>query len=463
MKSRTAIAAVSVLAAVSLVLRLYRLNDGLWLDEISTWIRYMRLPLLDIPRTYGSENQHFLFSLLARISMNVFGESVWAFRLPAVLFGSASVWAAYLFAAEAASRQAALFTAALLTFSYHHIWFSQNARGYSGLLFWTLLASYFLLRALRDDRRLLWLAYAAAAALGVYTHATMAFVLLSHAVLAAWNRRTSGRWSGALLGFLLGALLTVLLHAPAIPAILDGLHATVSVVEEWRSPLWTVLELAQGLRVSFAGAVAALAAVALFLLGARAFLREKPIVLGLLFLPPLLGSAILLSRGHHIWPRFFYFAFGFAALVLIRGALDIHRLVPRFGPRAASVLAALLVAFSAASVPFAYGPKQDFDSALAFISANRRSGDVVASADLATWVYHGFYRAPFVDIRSAAQLRSLSAQPSRVWLVYTLDPVFRAQLPELYAAVRRDFRTVRAFPGTLRSGEVTVCVKEMRP
>ena len=92
MKQRLPILA---LLAAALLLRLYRLNDGLWYDEIGTWIRYMHLPLAKIPTVYGSENQHYLFSLLARASLLIFGESNWAFRLPAALFGVASIWSTW--------------------------------------------------------------------------------------------------------------------------------------------------------------------------------------------------------------------------------------------------------------------------------------------------------------------------------------------------------------------------------
>ena len=67
-----------------------------------------------------------------------------------VLFGLASILALYLFGRQVTSASESLLAAALLTFSYHHVWFSQNARGYTGLLFWTLLSSWLLLRALRN-------------------------------------------------------------------------------------------------------------------------------------------------------------------------------------------------------------------------------------------------------------------------------------------------------------------------
>ena len=133
--------------ACAFALRLYKLDLGLWYDEVLTYVGYARMPFGEILTTYNNENQHFVFTLLAHACFVIFGEGAWALRLPGALFGVASIWALYLFARQVGSTRQALFAAALFTFSYHHIWFSQNARGYSGLLFWVLLSSYFLLRA----------------------------------------------------------------------------------------------------------------------------------------------------------------------------------------------------------------------------------------------------------------------------------------------------------------------------
>ena len=56
-----------ILVAAS-ALRFYRLGEGLWLDEIITDYEYVRLPYHEIITTYDSENQHFLYTLIAVIS-----------------------------------------------------------------------------------------------------------------------------------------------------------------------------------------------------------------------------------------------------------------------------------------------------------------------------------------------------------------------------------------------------------
>jgi hypothetical protein len=76
----------AMLLFAALLLRLYRLNEGLWLDEIITYLKYARL-------SFGNHHHlrfgkpAFSLRLLAHASLLTFGDSAWALRLPAVLLG----------------------------------------------------------------------------------------------------------------------------------------------------------------------------------------------------------------------------------------------------------------------------------------------------------------------------------------------------------------------------------------
>src|SRR3954466_10866731 len=107
------------------VLRIIGLNSGLWYDEIATLVRYARRPLLEIITRFDTQNQHMLYSILAHVSVRAFGESAPALRLPAAVFGVASLWAVWWLGIQIASRREALVAAGLLAVSSHHIWFSQ--------------------------------------------------------------------------------------------------------------------------------------------------------------------------------------------------------------------------------------------------------------------------------------------------------------------------------------------------
>ena len=66
---------------VAFALRLYGLNGGLWIDEIFTYVNYLGLPFGEIITTYDSNNQHYLYTLLARASFQIFGESSWSIKV----------------------------------------------------------------------------------------------------------------------------------------------------------------------------------------------------------------------------------------------------------------------------------------------------------------------------------------------------------------------------------------------
>lgn len=466
-ESRTALAGLAVVLVAASLLRLYRLDAGLWYDEIVAYVKYARMPFGQLVSTYTSEGQHFLFNILAHAAVAVLGESASAVRLPAVLFGVGSILALYLFARRVASTHEALLAAALMTVSYHHVWFSQNARGYSGLLFFTLLSSWLLLRALDSPRLSPWLAYAAAAALGAYTHATMLFVIAVHfavAVVTATRRPTDPALAVSMLAaFGVAALLTFQLYALVLPQFVGTIGQHTGVVE-WNSPLWTVLELARGMRVGVAGGVVAVIGGIVFLAGLASFARRAPVLVALLAGPPTLGAALVLGMGHPLWPRFFFFAFGFVLLVVVRGMtvvggavgtlLDVRAAVR---PRLGMAIAIGLIVLSAASVPAAYAPKQDYQGALAFVEGAREPGDAVVTVGLATFPYRSLYKVGWDAADSAEQLGQIRGRAKRTWVVYTIPLHLRFEHPDIMEVLERDFSVVKRFSGTLNGGVLVVC------
>jgi 4-amino-4-deoxy-L-arabinose transferase-like glycosyltransferase len=429
------------------------------------------MPFGEIVITYESENQHFLYSLLAHASFQLFGESAWALRLPAVLFGVGSIGALYLLGREVANKSEALLSAALLTFSYQHVWFSQNARGYTGLLFWTILSSWLLLQALRQGLPRTWLFYAAATALGIYTHVTMLFVTAGQFLIYLWvlvaRRRETwpGRWAGLFIGFGFAALLTFQLFALVMPQVLGGMGREASVVEAWKNPLWTLLEVARGLQISFAGSVMAVGALAVFGAGMVGYARTQPVVIHLLVIPSFICVALVVGLGHHLWPRFFFFAFGFAALVAVRGVTVLGewaiRLLKVSSVKPAWTGIALgvgLAFFSAISIPAAYGPKQDYAGAIDFVETAKGPGDVIATTGLATFPYEKFYKVDWEDAEDLETLSALRSRAKQMWLVYTFPTVLRSVSPQVMASIERDFRIVKQFGGTVGDGTVFVAV-----
>jgi 4-amino-4-deoxy-L-arabinose transferase-like glycosyltransferase len=451
-------------------LRLYGLNTGLWHDEILTNVLYVRMPVGVILTTFESENQHFLYSLLAHLSVNLLGESAGSLRLPAALFGIGSIWALYVFSRDVLGSRPALLAAALMSVSYTHIWFSQNARGYSGLLFWTLLSSWLLLRSLRDRDPRFWVGYAFSAALGLYTHFTMIFVLIGQFALYVWAllaRRKQAwpdRWAGIYLGFGLGALLTLLLYALVLPQLVTGMGQETSVVNEWKNPLWTLVEVLNGLQVSFQGGVVALGALVVAGAGLLGLAKNRRDVIWLTFGPPVVGAAVVVGLGHHLWPRFFFFAMGFGALIVVHGAdrlgqalARLVRLSERQAVWAGTGACLALVLVAATSIPTAYLPKQDFQGALEFVEANQGPGDQVVTAGLAAFTFQHFYEKDWAEVTTLAELNGVRSKAERTWLVYSFPTVLRSTAPEVMDSILQDFEVVQVFGSTVGDGAIYVC------
>ena len=202
--------------------------------------------------------------------------------------------------------------------------------------------------------------------------------------------------------------------------------------------------------------------------GVWSFARKESAVLMLLFVPPIVGGGYVIAAGHHLWPRFFFFAFGFGALVAIRGAMTIEgaamRAIGRGRGREAGALCALMVLVSAASVPFAFGPKQDYEGAMAYVQAQRQPGDAVLMAGLIAYPYQNLYKPGWTKVTSLEQLNSVRAGSRRTIVLYTLEPVLLATDPQIAASLKGgDFQLMRKFPGTLENGAVYVYVSKEAP
>jgi hypothetical protein len=119
-------------------------------------------------------------------------------RLPSAVFGILSVAMVYLLAGLVfRRRREAVIAAVFSAFSGVLIYYSQEARGYSGMLFFSLLALYFFLLAVRKDRTVFWAGYALSLVVGVYMHFFMLILLPVHALyigyLAAWHWKKKRR------------------------------------------------------------------------------------------------------------------------------------------------------------------------------------------------------------------------------------------------------------------------------
>lgn len=464
--------ALVALVAVALAVRLLHLGEGLWFDEIWTLLHYVDLPWGRLIVTFDTQNQHFLYSLSAKAAMALPLGRAAALRLPAALFGAGSIAALYVLGMCVANRREAFLAAAVLAFSSHHVWFSQNARGYTGVLFWTLLSTWLFVRMLRAEESgwKLPLLYATTSALAIYTHLTAALTVVAHGLVFAVRELRTARRGGArsglssapVMGLLLATTFSLQLYAlvlPQLPRTLvggGGGDAAASVA--WTSPVWLVSELLAGLARGVPGGAISLVAVGVVgALGLVSYWRRDATLVGLMVVPALTTAVVMIATRHNLWPRFFFASAGFAALIGVRGVFEATRLlrIPA-ARRVATATLALAAAASALTIPRVWGPKQDHEGAAAYVDRLLQPGDAVVVLDMTEVPFEQYLGRAYQTVRTREELLEIERRHARTWLLYSFPTRLSAEYPGIWDRVRSEYREVTSFPGTVEGGAVVL-------
>ena len=459
-------------------LRAVGLNQQLWFDEIVTVLHTIRIPLGKLFTSYVWDNQHTFYSELAQLSVGAFGEHPWTVRLPAMIAGTLSIPALYLLGRSVVSRRESLCAAALLAVSYHHIWFSQNARGYSLLMLATVIATWCFLEGQRGTSNWPWILYAIVVALGAYTHLTMVFVAVSHMLIvigqwlwASYHRLPRKQLWRPTIAICASGFLTILLYAPMMDEIWAFYTADHDRVEsEWTRVSWAVKEALRGLQLGY-GWIVLLGLAVIGLVGCWRFAKNSPVVLALIILPGLLGLAVMMATGRNIWPRFFLYVFGNALLIVVHGiwgCAEAASFLIHDPQRRAKWVAGLGYGLCGIAIlqsfrmlpPLYQIPKQDMLAAIEFVEQQRQAADQVTTVGLASDVLQSFYQVNWLPIDQKSQLDVLTEHGGRVWAVTMFPIQLQSTYPELASRLDQDFKTVKTFPATVGGGQVCVLLHD---
>ena len=467
------LAGVIVLA---LALRLYGVGTELWLDEILMRTRYIPLDLPQLISTYDSQNHQPFYTILARLSYLSSGGTDWSLRIPAVLFGVAGVASIWFFARRVTSGAEAILAALLLAVSYHHVWFSQNARGYTTMMFLAVVSSGLFIRLCEgrgDSRRLAW-TYGVVMALATYTHLTAAFIAAGHALAmlltTSWSTGNRRRAVWPTIALVLSATMTVALYALMLPQVVRQItQPTMDGVEvAWTGIGWMTREVIRVLSSGVPGGIFSVAAALVVLgVGVVSYWRRSRLATLVMFLPVALTLAAVVASGHNLWPRYFFFASGFLVLAALRGGFALVSAVVRWHPERVAIAGASAVALvSLTTVPAAWQPKQQFRAAYEFIEQERRPDDLVVALDAAAEIYELRGWAPQwrLTIPVPIDLEQLERSAPRTWIVFTLGVRLRAIAPAMYERLSSSrYQLVRVFPATVGNGEIHVLRHDSTP
>ena len=450
---------------LALGLRVLGLNAPLWFDEVQTLGSHLRLDWSEMFGSYEM-NHHYFFNVKSKISIAMFGEHPWAMRLPALLFGVGTIWMIWVLARDLAGVQIAHASAFLLAIQYHHIWFSQNARGYTEMAFWGTLGTILFLRGLERRDWRIWISYALVLAAGVFTHLTSLFLFASHGAIwllaVVLRRQTLFLWP--VIGFVAGLAITLALYAPLLASLIEtmtgvsGTSAT-DVMQEYQNPFWTILEgtetaLGFGGPVAIAIQISALAAIL------AGMLRAGPVFSGIVLAHFALTLIALSTLGMRIWPRFFFADIGF---VMILGLIGIRHAADLVGERLPTAMSAtrlwglaLIAVMLVIAIPATRNyraPKQNLAGAVQFVAENRRDGEGVFAVSHSADLFNEHFATDWSKLTGPADLRAALGTAGPSLFVITFPERSFRLMPELDDA---DLELLKLFPGTLGDGQILI-------
>ena len=127
-------------------------------DEAASFLMDWSYPFSSLFFNYSDITNHKLFTILSRISMGVFGDYEWVFRLPVFLAGAFSIPFIYLLTQLIfPNRQVGCIAAFLLLFSFPRFVYSMAGRGYIFSIFLTIVLLIALIKILEQKSNLLWM------------------------------------------------------------------------------------------------------------------------------------------------------------------------------------------------------------------------------------------------------------------------------------------------------------------
>jgi len=474
--------ALALLTVGALALRLVGLNKGLWFDEILTLVRYVRLPLEELLFSNHGRNNHILYSALANLSVSFFGESAWSLRLPAALFGAATVPAAYYLGLQLSSRREAFLAAMFLLGSYHHIWFSQNARGYSGVLLTAVLLSIILIRMLQGPKPpwTVVAAYATTAILGMWLHFTTAMIVLAHGMvwlgISISAMRAGGmravNWRAPVAFFLtFGAFI---LSYTFVESSLSGNHGRMvlensgmssSILTRGASTGKYLLDEALQAMAQATPAsrvlvpLMALALMCIVGAGLISYLRQGWLSWSILVLPAFVLVIAFLALKQMLFPRFMLCCFVFLLLIGVRGGYALaNRLMPSIKMNYVSAIGLTIVLGLGLMLPRAWQDKQSYEAAFDYLRTHVEAGDALLCDFEIGYVFDHYLNQECSHAKSMAELRSVEAAHARTWYVYTLY-AHRGQ-KRILPTVQSEYVVKKIIGSTVNRGDIVITMKE---
>jgi hypothetical protein len=423
---------VAIIAG-AVILRVLFLGKSLWLDEgvafanawagglpLNAWGQWIR-------GLWQAEfNMVFYFALL-RVWLRL-GNSEAFIRLLSVIPAIATIPVVYALGKRIFSARVGVIAALLLACHGAHVSYSQEARGYTLVVFLSALSTYFFITATESGSRKVWFAYWAASTLAIYSHLFGGLVIAAHWISLIWVPRRKVPWRAL-------AVSAVAIIIAAIPSVLFAFTNKGQQIEWIPKPgfgqLLNVLS-------EFAGNPLVLPVyVVLWVFGLRHFLRPSPgetretqpwhaaLIVSWLVVPFAIAAVVSFRRPVLV-PRYLLISVPAAVLLAGVGAMQIRQ-------KTRVAVLWVVVVLSLAFIGYRYTrPRENWRDAAGYVLTHAAKDDAVLVVPWWSEQPFGYYlnRASgakpdeirTADFDSAMETDDTSMLHRRLWLVVYARP-----------------------------------------
>ena len=217
--------AVVVLTVAGGALRLFHLGyQSLWLDELFSYF-LARRGWADIVAGTARDTMPPLYYFLLHLALQ-FGTDEATIRFVSLVFGVVTIPLLYAFARLLFDRRTAMAATAIFSFSPFQVSYAQEARMYSQLAFFGLVALYGFVGAWREGRFRDWALFVAGTELALYTHNLAIFLLAAVDLFAVLQWKA---WRARGRGLILSNAAVLVLFAPwlvVLPQQVQGVYSS---------------------------------------------------------------------------------------------------------------------------------------------------------------------------------------------------------------------------------------------
>jgi len=198
-----------LIVILGFLLRAYHLGgQSLWYDEICTANRINYTLSETVKRLFVSPFPP-LYYIVMNLWVKIFGNGEFALRFPSLIFSVLSIIFVFKLSKELFGKETAFISAFLLSISPYSINYSQEAKMYAMLWFFSVFSFLFFYRFCKDDKFSNIALYVTAAVLAIYTmYIGFIFIVVQNIIyFIFFGGRRLKKW-------LLGQVLIVILYIP---------------------------------------------------------------------------------------------------------------------------------------------------------------------------------------------------------------------------------------------------------